>query len=254
MSTSDNDIEKGIPIDENAETDELPEDTIYLLFKGWYEQSINRHFLHAASDSYFSFLHKLSTYTVIILSAISAFIAAIILIFAELNIQEAIIASSIIILILNAIKFIVSSINSVRNFGELAQSHKRCSDDFGKLSEDIIKLFTPLSNTEAEIDLAQQRDYIQTVINFWISTSPSIPGKIIKNFNQTKNKSSKYQQKMKLFETIQSDVNVLFAPIQNNIINNRIQENEDILFGDGDELPTDIPELTKLYNEAQQFS
>ena len=204
---------------------ETPEDTIYLLFKNWYIQTIDRQFLHEITYRHYTFIHKISTYIIIVLSGINAFIAGSTLIFTELSIKEAVIAAAILLLVIDAIEIIVSGITSFRNFGELAESHKKARDEFMKLSENIIKVFTPLSENEAEVDLSQQRDYIQELMGLLIDISPNIPNKFIKDFNQAKEKSKKYQDKMNLFQTIEMETTILG---ENN----------------------NVPELARLYNEA----
>jgi len=251
------DIESGVAMDDDFDDppESLPQNTIYLLFRQWYVTAINGYFLHADSDSHFGFMNKLFSYSAIILSAVSGLIAGLILVFTELEIKEAVIASTVVILLLQAVKFVIDAIASMQDFGDRSQQHKSSSDDFKKLSEDIIKLFTPLSHEEAEINLAYERNYVQRVAKFLIDTSPGIPGKIVSRFNENKKTSKKYKEHMDIFDSIQSDTNLLFAPIQNAIINETLQMNDDAIFGDEDTSDASdfniVPEIQQIYDDTK---
>ena len=230
------------------------DDPIYLLFRDWYVDAINNAFLHDMSQSHATFLNNVFTYTVILSAAMGAFIAGIQLIFTQLDIKIAVLVCTILILFVNLIAFVISAIAKFKDFGELSTKHGYSTNEFKKVSEDIIKLFTPLSAEEAEINLANERSFIQKEIKFFKDVSPGIPGVIAKKFEKGKKTNHAYIELIDLFTSIRLENNDLFTPIHDHIINDNIKVNNAIFEHDSDNssgIGVNMPELQQIFNEQR---
>jgi len=229
------------------------DDPIYLLFRDWYIEAINSTFLHDSAQSHNTFLNNVFNYSVILAAAMGAFIAGIQLVFTQLNITIAILVCTILILFVNLIAFVMGAINKFKDFGELATKHGNSSNEFKKLSEDILKLFTPLSSEEAEINLANERNFMQKEIKFFKDIAPGIPGVVSKKFEKGKKKNYKYIELIELFEAIRLENNDLFSPIHNHIVTDNIKINNNILLDNSDNSDSglNIPELQQIFDEQK---
>jgi hypothetical protein len=236
------DIENNLLDDEDTY-----EDPIYLLFKKWYIESIDNYFLHNKANTYNKILDNTFSISIIILSGLATLLSGLILILNELDIYIAVLVLTILILILNLITFVLSGVNKFLNFSKLRRKHKNSSIEFKELAEDILILFTPLSQEETEINMANERNFIQKKIKFFKDVSPSIPEFVKKTFIKSKN--SEYKNYIRLFESIKIENNNLFNPVYNNIMNENIEINNDVLLNNS----SNIPLLQQLYNEQKIY-
>lgn len=227
-----------IPTISTSGTDEDP---VYLLFKEWYYTSINRFFLHNQSSEYFSFYHNLFTYLIIIFSGLSALISGLNLVFEQIDMNETVTALLVISLFISFIGFVIGSISKFRDFGDKAEKHTISGDNFLRIAEDILRLFTPLSKAEAELNIASERSFIQQRISFYTKIAPGIPSSIVKNFNRNKTKSKRYINYVKIFNKINNDNNYLFANTHDQIMEDLGVDIEE----------TGVPDLQQMFNNLR---
>lgn len=226
-----------IPTVSTSGTDQDP---VYLLFKEWYYTSINRFFLHNQSSEYFNFYHNLFTYLIIIFSGLSGLLSGLSLVFEQLKMQETVTALLVITLFVSFVGFIIGAVSKTRDFGDKADKHTISGDNFLRVAEDILRLFTPLSKAEAELNIASERTFIQQRMAFYTKIAPGIPGSIIKDFNSSKKNSKRYLNYMKIFNTINSDNNYLFANTHDQIM-------EDL----GVDIEEGVPDLQQMFNNLR---
>jgi len=217
------------------------DDPVYLLFKKWYFTSINRFFLHNQSSEHFTFYHNISTYLIIIITGLIALISGLSLVFEQLKMTETVTALLVINLFMSFIGFVIGAISKTRDFGDKSDKHSISGDNFLRIAEDIIRLFTPLSKAEAELNIASERSLIQQKMEFYTKISPEIPNSVIKEFNKSKLNSKVYLSYLKLFNSINSENNYLFTNTHDQIM-------DDLGIGDIEE---SIPDLQQMFNNLR---
>lgn len=217
------------------------EDPVYLLFRKWYFTCINRFFLHNQSSNHFNFYNNLFTYLIIVIYGLGGLINGLNLVFELLEMTEIVISLLVISLFVSFLGFVLGNISKTRDFGEKAEKHNLSGDQFLRIAEDIIRLFTPLSKAEAELNIASERTFIQHKMEFYTKIAPSIPSSVIKDFNKNKNNSKSYLSYIKLFNSINSESNYLFTNTHEQIMND---------LGVIDEEHS-IPDLQQMFNNLR---
>jgi hypothetical protein len=157
---------------------------------------------------------------------------------------EIVTALLVLSLFLNFIGFVFGAISKTRDFGDKADKHTISGDNFLRIAEDIIRLFTPLSKAEAELNIASERAFIQQKMEFYTKIAPSIPGSVINDFNKSKGNSKSYLGYIKLFNSLNSENNYLFANTHEQIMEDLGIDNEGTI-EDG------TPDLQQLFNQLR---